>query len=79
MTKNVIPDIAFIIGAYDAGSILKYGEEYDAISNPNGAISGICANGAVLGVRPGEFEFLTAPDWVLRIWDWNHKRHQNPK
>jgi hypothetical protein len=41
--------------------------EYQAISNKNGAISGLCENGEYLGVKPGEFEFVEAPEWVLKI------------
>ena len=50
------------------GTILREGMEYDGHSNPNGAISGICENGELLGCYPDEFEFITAPDWVLKIW-----------
>ena len=38
------------------------------LAKPNAAISGICANGAALGVKPGEFVFLDAPAWVLDVW-----------
>jgi len=68
MTKNVIPEIP-ILALNNRKMVLKAGKDYDAISNPNGAISGICANGAVLGVRPGEFQFISAPDWVLKLWE----------
>jgi hypothetical protein len=50
------------------GFELIAGLEYDATSNQYGAISGICSNGKQLGVKPGEFVFLEAPDWVKRIW-----------
>jgi hypothetical protein len=39
--------------------------EYVAYTNPHGAISGLCDNGERLGVAPGEFEFIEAPDWIL--------------
>ena len=42
--------------------------EYEGYSNPNGAISAILPNGEKLGLYPGEFEFIEAPEWVLRIW-----------
>lgn len=47
------------------GTILYAGQEYPAMTNKNGAISGLCANGEYLGVKPGEFEFVEAPEWVL--------------
>jgi hypothetical protein len=49
------------------GTILRKGEEYDAKTNKNGAISGLCNNNEWLGVKPGEFEFVEAPKWVLDI------------
>ena len=48
-------------------TILMEGKTYQAVSNRHGAISGICDNGERLGVKPGEFEFVTAPDWILEI------------
>lgn len=50
-----------------SGTILYEGMEYNAVSNPHGAISGICQNGQLLGVKPGEFSFIAAPKWVLKI------------
>jgi len=50
------------------GTVLKFDREYDAVANPHAAISGFCENGELLGVRPGEFEFVSAPEWVLRKW-----------
>jgi hypothetical protein len=49
------------------GTILRGGMAYEAKANKNGAISGLCANGEYLGVKPGEFEFIEAPKWVLDI------------
>lgn len=49
------------------GTILLMGCEYPAETNRNGAISGLCDNGEYLGVRPGEFEFIEAPEWVLKL------------
>lgn len=70
MTRNVRPDFLFgIVGLLGEkpGTILRAGVEYQAMSNKNGAISGICENGECLGVKPGEFEFVDAPEWVLKI------------
>ena len=64
MLKTVILDLPF----FESKIILHRGKEYDATSNDYGAISGICDNGQVLGVKPGEFEFVYAPVWVLNIW-----------
>lgn len=65
MLRNVRPDLPFIA---KPGTILRIGKEYEGITNKNGAICGICDNGEPLGVRPGEFEFIDAPQWVLDIW-----------
>lgn len=40
------------------GTILISGKVYEAVSNRYGAISGICENGELLGVKPGEFEIV---------------------
>lgn len=66
MLCNVRPDIPFLA---KPGTILRAGEVYEATANKHGAISGICGNGEPLGVKPGEFEFVEAPKWVLNIWD----------
>lgn len=66
MLCNVRPDLIFLA---KPGTILRAGMEYEAASNKNGAISGICENGETLGVKPGEFEFVEAPQWVLNIWN----------
>ena len=65
MLETVRPDLPFLA---KPGTILTAGEEYEATSNRNGAISGLCENGEYIGVRPGEFVFLDAPDWVRDIW-----------
>ncbi len=65
MLHNVRQDLLFLA---KPGTILQYGMEYEAQSNRLGAISGICENGEVLGVKPGDFVFLEAPDWVKDIW-----------
>jgi len=50
------------------GTILREGEEYEARAyKPGGAISGKCANGEWLGVKPGEFEFIAAQRWLLKL------------
>lgn len=68
MRKTVRPD--FPLGLFSGakpGTILRAGVEYPATSNLYGAIAGICDNGKILGVKPGEFEFVKAPEWVLKI------------
>lgn len=65
MLKTVRPEVPFLA---KPGTILRCGEEYEASANKNGAISGICENGAALGVRPGEFVFVSLPEWVFDIW-----------
>jgi hypothetical protein len=64
MLQNVRPDLIFLA---KPGMILRAGLEYKAISNHYGAISGLCENGEYLGVKPGEFQFIEAPEWVLAI------------
>lgn len=49
------------------GTILREGEEYEAKAGSAGAVSGKCSNGEWLGIKPGEFEFLSAPRWLLKI------------
>lgn len=66
MIKTVRPDIPFL--ATDPKTILVIGEVYNAVANKNGAIAGICDNLKRLGVKPGEFEFVEAPEWLLSIW-----------
>jgi len=67
MLQNVRPD--FFLGLISAkpGTILRSGMEYEATTNKNGAICGICENGEALGVKPGEFEFVEAPEWLLNV------------
>jgi hypothetical protein len=50
---------------FSSNIFLETGKEYPATTNKYGAISGVCDNGELLGVRPGEFEFISAPEWVL--------------
>jgi hypothetical protein len=63
MLKTVVPDFPFIKN----GTQLLSGTIYVATSNSLGAVSGICNNGEKLGVKPGEFEFVEAPEWLLSI------------
>ena len=65
MLNTVRPDMPFM---EKPGTILRRGMEYPATVNKNAAICGICENGEALGVKPGEFEFVVAPEWVLKIW-----------
>ena len=65
MLETVRPDLIFLA---KPGTILRAGKEYEAAANRHGAISGVCENGEVMGVKPGEFEFVEAPEWVLNIW-----------
>lgn len=48
---------------------LLAGGEYEAKANKYGAISALCESGEYIGVNPGEFEFVEAPEWILRIWE----------
>lgn len=70
MLMTVRPDwpISVFIPDPEHGLILRAGEIYEAISNKYGAITGICANGSRLGVKPCEFEFVSLPKWVYDIW-----------
>lgn len=38
---------------------------YEATSNPHGALSIKLSNDKHLGIKPGEFDFIEAPAWVL--------------
>jgi len=49
------------------GTILRRGVCYNAKSNKYGAVSGLCDNGEWLGVKPKEFDFIEAPEWLLKI------------
>ncbi len=57
MFCTVRPDLFFLAVP---GTILRAGEVYEAVTNPLGAVSGICKNGEALGVKPGEFERVVA-------------------
>ena len=49
------------------GTILAAGHEYEAVANRYGAVSGLCDNGELLGVKPEEFECVdgTLGPWVI--------------
>lgn len=66
MLENVIPELPFLFSK--PGTFLFAGVEYEAMANKNGAIYALCENGEYIGVKPGEFEFVEAPEWVLEIW-----------
>lgn len=63
MLKTVCPDGPFA----KKGQVAINAQEYPAVSNDYGAICAITENGEKLGVRPGEFKFIEAPEWVLKI------------
>jgi len=69
MLTNVRPDIIFLA---KHGTILRAGMEYAATANKRGAVCGICENGSVLGVKPGEFVFTKCPKWLREIWAKEH-------
>lgn len=58
MLCNVRPDLIFLA---KPGTILRAGMQYEAVSNKNGAISGICENGEALGVKPGGIGICRGP------------------
>jgi len=68
MLRDVRPDTIGGIHLGNPGTISRAGKIYEAYSNENGAISAVCENSVLLGVKPGEFEFVEAPEWVLRSW-----------
>ena len=65
MLRTVRPELLFLA---KPGTVLHEGEVYEAKANVHGAVSGLCANGEYLGVKPGEFVFVQAPDWLIDIW-----------
>lgn len=68
MIQDVRSELPFLS---TPGTILRYGKIYDAVSNKHGAISARCENGQMLGVRPGEFEFVSLPKSVYDKWATN--------
>lgn len=71
MLKTVQEEGLFALFGYGKDlatpTVLIAGRTYHAVSNRHGAIAGICDNGERLGVKPGEFEFVSAPEWILKI------------
>lgn len=65
MVQDVRSDLPFLS---TPGTILRFGKIYDASANKHGAVCGKCENGEMLGVRPGEFEFVSLPKWLYNIW-----------
>lgn len=65
MLRTVRPDIPFMA---PPGTVLRAGKIYPATANRLGAVCGICDNLQPLGVRPEDFEFIEAPEWVLARW-----------
>lgn len=65
MIKDVRSDLPFLS---TPGTVLKFGKIYDATANKHGAVCGRCDNGELIGVRPGEFEFVELPKWLYDKW-----------
>lgn len=65
MIKEVRSDLPFLS---TPGTILRCGKIYEASANKQGAVCGKCENGKMLGVRPGEFEFVSIPKWLYDKW-----------
>lgn len=61
MKKTVIPDwpLNYLM---PPGTVLLDGQIYSATQNRCGAVSGICENGELLGVKPEEFEIVETED-----------------
>ena len=66
MIKTARPDLSMFF-KIDPAVVAEIGKEYNATSNQNGAICAVCANGERLGIKPGEFEFVEAPEWLIKI------------
>ena len=71
MIKSVRSDLPEVV--FPNRSVANPGEEYDAETNRNGAVTIIFPGGEKLGVKPGEFEFIEAPEWLRKIHSakWN--------
>lgn len=65
MVQDVRSDLPFLS---TPGTILRFGKIYEATANKQGAVCGKCENGEMLGVRPGEFEFVSLPKWLYDKW-----------
>lgn len=62
MLDTVYPDAICGLSIEQMGSrrdtVLQFGMEYPCWVNSYGAVSGVCANGEMLGVKPDEFEVV---------------------
>lgn len=67
MLRTVRPDYPCLSIA-KPGTILYAGVEYEATANQYGGICGVCENGVKMGLKPGEFVFVSAPAWIIEIW-----------
>ncbi len=56
MKETVRPDWSFNFQKPD--NVLVADQIYEATQNKHGAVCGICENGELLGVKPGEFEII---------------------
>lgn len=58
MLETVRPDFPFLLTGVPLDTILICDKVYEATKNKYGAVCGICENGQMLGVKPGEFEIV---------------------
>ena len=58
MAMTLYPDRVCGISCGKPGTMLELDQVYDCWVNMNGAVSGLCANGELLGVKPGEFDVV---------------------
>ena len=58
MAVTVYPDQVCGISLAKPGTMLELDQTYDCRVNVNGAVSGLCANGELLGVKPDEFDVV---------------------
>ena len=60
MKETVRPDWPFNFRFPD--TLLEADQIYEAIRYEHGAVCGICENGELLGVKPGEFEIIESEE-----------------
>ena len=65
MIEDVRSELPFL-SSY--GDVLKSGKIYEASANKHGAVCGKCDNGKLIGVKPGEFVFISLPKWLYDKW-----------
>ena len=70
MVKEVRSDIPILS---TSRTVLRDGKIYEATANKHGAVCGICGKGELIGVRPGEFEFVELP----KVWFKKFCRKKN--